>query len=112
MEPMLGSRKMLLRMYLPAVLVAGSGLLVAEWVRRSGDRLGEAEAAHLASQLFLLAIVLGMAWALHSSWRLYRWLKHLEQRCECGGLLSRPRLDLKGHRYRKCLACGGREGVC
>ena len=54
------------------------------------------------------AILLGTAWALHSTWRLYRWARGRELRCACGGMMSRVRYNRQRQKYRKCLACGGK----
>lgn len=99
--------KMVVRMYLPAVAIAAGGLATAEAVTRSGRALGELTPQRLASLAFLLAIVLGTAWALYTTWRLYRWARGHELRCACGGLMSRIRYDRQRQKYRKCLACGG-----
>ena len=55
------------------------------------------------------AILLGTAWALHSSWRLYRWTRGRELRCACGGMMSRIRYNRQRQKYRKCLACGSKS---
>lgn len=101
--------RMVLRMYLPAAAIAAGGLVTAEVLART--RLVGAGSARLASLSFLLAILLGTGWALYSSWRLYRWARGREQRCACGGMLSRPRVDRRGEVYRKCLGCGGRTVI-
>ena len=100
--------KMLIRMYTPAVLVAVSGVVAAEGLDRAADRFGMAHAAHMASLLLLLAILLSLALASYSTWRLWHWLKGIEERCDCGGMLSRPHTDRNGHRHRTCMACGAR----
>ena len=98
--------KMVVRMYVPAAVIAVGGLATAEAVTRSGRALGDITPQRLASLAFLLAILLGTAWALHSSWRLYRWALGREQRCGCGGLWTRPRINRHGAVYRKCIGCG------
>ncbi|WP_157062548.1 hypothetical protein [Pseudoxanthomonas dokdonensis] len=103
--------KILLRLYTPAALVAVSGVVVAEGLDRAADGMGMVSAAHLASLSLLLAILISLALASYSTWRLWRWLKGIEQRCDCGGLLSRPRTDHNGQRYRTCVVCGGRAEI-
>lgn len=100
--------RMVARMYAPAVALAIGGFATAEVVTRTERAFGDVTPQRLASLSFLLAILLGTAWALHSSWRLYRWARGRELRCACGGLMSRPRYDRQRRKYRKCLACGGR----
>lgn len=98
---------MIARLYAPApvLVVAGWGLSFA--AEHARGLLG-AHGAHLtASLLALLGTALGVVWGLLASWRLYLWLRGVEQgRCPCGGLLSRPRRKHHGQPYRKCLACG------
>ncbi|MEL1265995.1 hypothetical protein [Pseudoxanthomonas putridarboris] len=101
--------KMVLRMYVPAVVITAGGLATAEAVTRTQSTVGDLTPQRLASLSFLLAILLGTAWALHSSWRLYRWARGRELRCACGGLMSRPRYNKQRQKYRKCLACGGKS---
>lgn len=103
--------RMVLRLYAPAVLIAAGGLGVAETVTRTQVAFGGLTPARTASLSFLAAILLGTAWALHSSWRLYRWTLGHERRCACGGLMSRPRINRRGEIYRKCIGCGGRTLV-
>lgn len=103
--------KLLIRLYTPAALVAVSGLVVAEGLDRAADGLDMATAAHLASLSLLLAILISLALASYSTWRLWRWLKGLEERCACGGMLSRPRTDRSGHQHRTCLVCGKRPEI-
>ena len=100
--------RMVARMYAPAVVLAVGGIATAEVVTRTERAFGELTPQRLASLSFLLAILLGTAWALHSSWRLYRWARGRELRCACGGMMSRIRHDRQGRKYRKCLACGNR----
>ena len=64
--------------------------------------------AGFALASLLLAILLGTAWALHSTWRLYRWARGRELRCACGGMMSRVRYNRQRQKYRKCLACGSK----
>ena len=82
--------------------------LTAEAVTRTGRSFGDVTPQRLASLAFLLAILLGTAWALHSTWRLYRWTRGRELRCACGGMMSRVRYNRQRQKYRKCLACGGK----
>lgn len=98
---------MVARLYAPApvLVVAGWGLSLA--VEQADGLLGVHGARQAASLLALLGTALGVVWAMLASWRLYLWLRGLEQgRCHCGGLLSRPRRKAQGPAYRKCLACG------
>jgi hypothetical protein len=98
---------MVARLYAPApvLVVAGWGLSLA--VEQAEGLLGVHGARQAASLLALLGTALGFVWAMLASWRLYLWLRGLEQgRCHCGGLLSRPRRRAQGPAYRKCLACG------
>lgn len=95
-------------MYVPAAVIAASGFATAEAVTRSGRSFGDVTPQRLASLAFLLAILLGTAWALHSTWRLYRWARGRELRCVCGGMMSRVRYNRQRRKYRKCLACGGK----
>lgn len=99
--------RMVARMYAPAVVLALGGFATAEVVTRTERVLGGITPQRLASLSFLLALVLGTAWALHASWRLYRWARGRERRCACGGMMSRVRYDRQRRKYRKCLACGG-----
>jgi hypothetical protein len=101
--------KMVLRMYVPAVVITLGGLATAEAVTRTERVLVGISPQRLASLSFLLAILLGTAWALHSSWRLYRWARGRELRCACGGMMSRVRYNRQRQKYRKCLACGGKS---
>jgi hypothetical protein len=101
--------KMVLRMYVPAVVITLGGLATAEAVTRTERVLVGIPPQRLASLSFLLAILLGTAWALHSSWRLYRWARGRELRCACGGMMSRVRYNRQRQKYRKCLACGGKS---
>lgn len=100
--------RMVLRMYAPAVVIAAGGFVVAETVARTQTTFSGFSSGRTASLSFLAAIVLGTAWALHSSWRLYRWALGRERRCGCGGLMSRPRLNRRGEIYRKCIGCGAK----
>lgn len=100
--------KMVLRMYAPAVLIAGGGLVAAETITRTQRMFGGFFSPRLASLSFLLAILIGMIWAMHASWRLWRWARGRELCCACGGLMSRPRMNRRGQLYRKCMGCGGR----
>lgn len=100
--------KMVLRMYVPAIAITVGGLATAEAVTRTGRALGDVTPQRLASLSFLLALLLGTAWALHSSWRLYQWARGRELRCACGGMMSRVRYNRQRQKYRKCLACGGK----
>lgn len=101
--------RMVVRLYAPAVVLAVGGLATAEAVTRTQRSFGDVTPQRLASLSFLLALLLGTAWALHSSWRLYRWARGRELRCACGGLMSRPRYNRERKKYRKCLACGGKS---
>ncbi|MBB3277891.1 MULTISPECIES: hypothetical protein [unclassified Pseudoxanthomonas] len=103
--------RMVLRMYAPAVVIAAGGFVVAETVARTQTTFSGFSSGRTASLSFLAAIVLGTAWALHSSWRLYRWALGRERRCGCGGLMSRPRLNRRGEIYRKCIGCGGKTVI-
>lgn len=97
---------MVARMYAPAPVLVASGWVLSFAVESARDVLGPERAHHAASLLSLLGTALGFVWALLATWRLYLWLRGLEQgRCHCGGLLSRPRRK-HGMAYRKCLACG------
>lgn len=98
--------RMVLHLYSPAVLIAGGGLVIAETITRTQASWGGLTTGRTASLSFLLAIALGTAWALHSSWRLYRWALGRERRCGCGGLMTRPRINRRGEVYRKCIGCG------
>ena len=98
--------RMVLHLYVPSVLIVGGGLAIAEAITRTHTTLGGLSSGRVASLSFLLAILLGTAWALHSSWRLYRWALGRERRCGCGGLMSRPRINRRGEVYRKCIGCG------
>lgn len=98
--------RMVLHLYAPAVLIVGGGLVVAETITRTHTQWAGLSSGRTASISFLLAILLGTAWALHSSWRLYRWTLGREQRCGCGGLWTRPRINRHGAVYRKCIGCG------
>lgn len=100
--------RMVVRMYVPAVVIVVGGFAMAEAVARTQTSLIGVSPARVASLSFLLAILLGTAWALHSSWRLYRWALGREKRCACGGLMSRPRINRRGEVYRKCIGCGGK----
>lgn len=100
--------RMVVRMYVPAVVIVVGGFAMAEAVARTQTSLIGVSPARAASLSFLLAILLGTAWALHSSWRLYRWALGREKRCACGGLMSRPRINRRGEVYRKCIGCGGK----
>lgn len=100
--------KMVLRMYAPSVLIVVGGLIAAETIARTQRTFGGFFSGRLASLLFLLAIVIGMVWAMHASWRLWRWTLGRELRCACGGLMSRPRINRRGEIYRKCMGCGGK----
>ncbi|HMM25065.1 MAG: hypothetical protein U1E00_07955 [Pseudoxanthomonas sp.] len=100
--------RMVVRMYVPAAVIAASGFATAEAVTRTGRSFGDVTPQRLASLAFLLAILLGTAWALHSTWRLYRWARGRELRCACGGMMSRVRYNRQRQKYRKCLACGGK----
>ncbi|QLQ28254.1 hypothetical protein H4W19_09685 [Pseudoxanthomonas mexicana] len=100
--------RMVVRMYAPAAVIAASGFATAEAVTRTGRSFGDVTPQRLASLAFLLAILLGTAWALHSTWRLYRWARGRELRCACGGMMSRVRYNRQRQKYRRCLACGGR----
>ncbi len=101
--------RMVLQMYAPAALIAGGGLLIAEAISRIDSSVGGITSARVASLTFLLAILLGTSWALHSSWRLYRWALGRELRCDCGGMLSKPRINRNGEVYRKCIGCGSKR---
>nr|WP_295382540.1 hypothetical protein [Pseudoxanthomonas sp.] len=103
--------RMVLRLYAPAVLIAVGGLVVAETVTRTQASFSGLSSGRMASLSFLAAILLGTAWALHSSWRLYRWALGRERRCACGGLMSRPRIGRRGEIYRKCIGCGGKTVI-
>lgn len=100
--------RMVLHLYMPALAIAGAGLVFAELVSRLNLRVADLTSGRVASIGFLLALLIGTAWALHSSWRLYRWTLGREQRCACGGLMSRPRVNRRGEIYRKCIGCGGK----
>ena len=101
--------RMVARMYAPAVVLAVGGFATAEVVTRTERAFGDLTPQRLASLSFLLAILLGTAWALHSSWRLYRWARGRELRCACGGMMSRIRYNRQRQKYRKCLACGSKS---
>ncbi|WP_411833019.1 hypothetical protein [Pseudoxanthomonas mexicana] len=100
--------RIVLRMYAPAALVPVGGLLLAEMFARSHRLIGSVPAARLASLVFLLAVMVALYLALRASWRLWRWAQGREQRCECGGPLSRPRTDRQGRTWRRCMGCGAR----
>lgn len=97
---------MVLRMYAPPVAIVAGGLAVAETAARTQSAFASLTPGRIASLSFLLAILLGTAWALYATWRLYRWARGRELRCACGGMMSRLRTDRRGDAYRKCLACG------
>jgi hypothetical protein len=107
--PMNRISRMVVRMYVPAAVIAASGFATAEAVTRTGRSFGDVTPQRLASLAFLLAILLGTAWALHSTWRLYRWARGRELRCACGGMMSRVRYNRQRQKYRKCLACGSKS---
>lgn len=100
--------KMVLRMYVPALAVTVGGLATAEAMSRAQGSIAGITPQRVASLAFLLAILLGTAWALHTSWRLYRWARGRELRCACGGMMSRIRYNRQRQPYRKCLACGSK----
>ena len=100
--------RMVLHLYTPALAIAGAGLVFAEVVSRLNVGTSGLTSGRVASIGFLLALLIGTAWALHSSWRLYRWTLGREQRCACGGLMSRPRVNRRGEIYRKCIGCGAK----
>lgn len=100
--------KMVLRMYAPAMLIVAGGLVAAETISRTQRVFGGFFSARVASLSFLLAILIGIAWAMYASWRLWRWARGRELRCACGGLMSRPRVNRRGEIYRKCMGCGGK----
>jgi|GEM_PF-689940 len=98
---------MILRLYAPAPVLVAAGWGLSFAAERARGVLGPQGAMHAGSLLALLGTALGFVWALLASWRLYLWLRGIEQgRCQCGGLLSRPRRKRHGEPYRKCLACG------
>jgi hypothetical protein len=98
---------MVARLYAPAPLLVIGGWVASFAVEHVDGLLGAHGARHAASLLALLGTALGFVWAMLASWRLYLWLRGMEQgRCHCGGLLSRPRRKGHGPAYRKCLACG------
>jgi len=103
--------RLVLRMYAPAALIPIGGVMLAEAFARSHRLIGSVPAARLASLSFLLAAMVALYFAARASWRLWRWAQGREQRCECGGPLSRPRTDRRGNTYRKCMACGARQAV-
>ncbi len=96
-------------MYVPAAVIAASGFATAEAVTRSGRSFGDVTPQRLASLAFLLAILLGTAWALHSTWRLTlgrraAWPAALRlRRHDAAGALQPAAAD-SGQR----LACGGK----
>ncbi|AER55366.1 hypothetical protein DSC_03565 [Pseudoxanthomonas spadix BD-a59] len=98
---------MIARLYAPAPVLVAAGWGLSFAVEHARGLLG-AQGAHLAGSLLaLLGTALGVVWALLASWRLYLWLRGVEQgRCPCGGLLSQPRRKRHGQPYRKCLSCG------
>jgi hypothetical protein len=98
---------MIARLYAPAPALVAAGWGLAFAAEHARGVLGVQGAHRAASLLSLLGIALGFVWAMLASWRLYLWVRGLEQgRCACGGLLSRPRRKRHGEPYRKCLACG------
>lgn len=98
--------RMVARLYAPAPVLVATGWGLSFAAEHARGVLGVEGAHHAASLLSLLGTALGFIWAMLASWRLYLWLRGLEQgRCHCGGLLSRPRRK-RGVAYRKCLACG------
>lgn len=98
--------RMVARLYAPAPVLVAAGWVLSFVVEHQDKALGEATAHRLGSLLALTGTALGFVWACLASWRLYLWLRGMEQgRCPCGGLLSRPR-HKHGQTYRKCLACG------
>jgi hypothetical protein len=100
---------MVARLYAPAPLLVAAGWAASFAVEQADGLLGGQGARHAGALLALLGTALGLVWAMLASWRLYLWLRGLEQgRCDCGGLLSRPRRNRQGEPYRKCLACGGK----
>lgn len=99
--------RMVARLYAPAPALVAAGWGLSFAVEHADGLLGVAGARHAGSLLALLGTALGFIWAMLASWRLYLWLRGIEQgRCHCGGLLSRPRRKSHGEPYRKCLACG------
>lgn len=104
----------ILRRYAPAPLLVIAGWVMAFAVERWLGGPASGLARQMASWLVLLGTMLGLSWAMFASWRLYLWLRGVEQGlCPCGGMLSRPRGKGQATAGRKCLACGqavsGRE---
>jgi hypothetical protein len=98
---------MIARLYAPVPVLVAAGWALSFAAEQARGVLG-AQGAHLAGSLLaLLGTALGLVWAMLASWRLYLWARGMERgRCQCGGLLSRPRRKRHGEPYRKCLACG------
>ncbi|TAA10236.1 hypothetical protein EA658_01960 [Pseudoxanthomonas winnipegensis] len=98
--------RMVARLYAPAPVLVAAGWVLSFVVEHQDALIGAAAARRVGSLLALTGVALGLVWASLASWRLYLWLRGMEQgRCPCGGLLSRPR-HKHGQHYRKCLACG------
>lgn len=100
--------KMVLTMYLPPAAIALGGIVLSEIVSRSGELIGPRVSFYLAAGIGLVSLLTAFLWACSVSWHLYRWTQGREQRCECGGLLSRLRTARDGAHYRKCMSCGAR----
>jgi hypothetical protein len=100
--------KMVLKMYLPPAAIAVGGIVLSEVLSRAGDLIGPRVSFYLAAGIGLVSLLTAFVWACSVSWQLYRWMQGREQRCDCGGLLSRIRTARSGAHYRKCMSCGAR----
>lgn len=100
--------KMVLTMYVPPAAIALGGVVLSELLSHAGGLIGPRVSFYLAACVGLVSLLVAFVWACSVSWQLYRWVQGREQRCECGGPLSRLRTAHTGVHYRKCMSCGAR----